>query len=91
MSSVIQSADNPELVGVLNPNEQVDITSVFVGNCAAVLGSSEPFSGPDASYASDEGVIPWPGGVAGSLGSSQMFIAETEVFAACRAAAQVWQ
>jgi hypothetical protein len=87
---VLQSGDNSQLVGVLNPGEQVDITSVFVGGSVAVLGSAEPFSGADASYASDEGMIPWPGGVAGSLGSSQMYIAEIEVFPACRVANQDW-
>jgi hypothetical protein len=87
---VLQSDSDAELVGVLNPEEQVDITSVFVGGSVAILGSSEPFSGVDASYASDEGVIPWPGGVGGSLGSPQMYIAEIEIAGACHVASQDW-
>jgi hypothetical protein len=64
------------LVGVLAPQTQIDITSVFVGGITAIVGSAEPFSNPDAGrYNGDEGVIPWPGGVAGSGGAGQMWVA----------------
>jgi len=84
---VLQGDAEPELVGVLDPGGQVDISSVFVGGVVAVLGSSEPFS---TTYASDEGVIPWPGGVAGSMGSAQMYVAEIEIVSSCHVASQPW-
>jgi hypothetical protein len=37
-----------ELSGVLNPGDDIDITSVYVGGITAVLGSSHPFVDPDA-------------------------------------------
>jgi hypothetical protein len=83
---------NPnELVGVLDVGAQVDITSVYAGGITALLGSSAPFSSPDAGkYLSDEGSIPWPAGVAGSEGSSTMWLAEIEVRPSCEIASQVW-
>jgi hypothetical protein len=56
-------ADPNELTGVLGPGEHIDIASAYVGGITAMLGSSAPFSGP-GKYENDEGVIPWPGGVA---------------------------
>jgi len=80
-----------EVAGVMDPGSMVDITSVYDGGITALLGSAEPFSNPDANrYLSDEGTIPWPAGVAGSGGATQMQIAEIEVFPACRIAIQVW-
>jgi len=87
---ILQGDAEPQLVGVLDPGGQVDISSVFVGGEVAVLGSSQPFSGPDASYASDEGVIPWPKGVAGSLGSSQMNVAQIDLEFVCSVVGQSW-
>jgi hypothetical protein len=73
-----------ELAGVLNPGDEVDITSVYVGGVVAVLGSAHPFSSPDASkYAGDEGTIPWPAGVAGSGGATQMFVAQITIVNSC--------
>jgi hypothetical protein len=76
---------NPdELSGVINPGQSVDITSVYVGGTVAVLGSSHPFTDPDAGkYVADGGQIPWPAGVAGSGGSTQMYVAEIEVKDSC--------
>jgi hypothetical protein len=69
-----------QLVGVLAPGTQVDVTSVYVGGIVAILGSSEPFSNPSAgTFAGDEGEIPWPVGVEGSGGKTTMFVAEIEV------------
>jgi hypothetical protein len=83
-----------QLAGVLQPGQQVDITSVYVGDITALLGSAEPFSAVDASYASDEGEIPWPKGVAGSGGSSIMYVAELNVPVTppsmCQTITQVW-
>jgi len=90
----VLTGDQYQLAGVLDPGDQVDITSVFEGAITALLGSSEPFSYPDASYASDEGTIPWPGGVSGSNGSAQMWVAQMWVAyqtqMRCGAVAQVW-
>jgi hypothetical protein len=79
------------LTGVLAPQAELDITSVFEGGVTAILGSSEPFSDPDAGrYVGDEGTIPWPGGVAGSGGASQMFVAQIDVKGACMPVVQYW-
>jgi hypothetical protein len=80
-----------EAAGVMAPGGYVDITSVFDGNTVAVLGSSLPFSSTDGGkYASDEGTVPWPNGVAGSEGASTMYVAEIEVKSACQVAGKVW-
>ncbi len=80
-----------ELSGVLNPGDQVDITSVYVGGITAVLGSSHPFVVPDATkYVADGATIPWPAGVAGSDGASEMYVAEIEIVDACQTPAVVW-
>ncbi|HEY1960576.1 MAG TPA: hypothetical protein VGH28_33425 [Polyangiaceae bacterium] len=88
------SSDSMDLAGVLDPGAQVDITSVYVSGAVALLGSADPFSGVDASFASDEGMIAWPNGVAGSDGASTMHIAEIEVPSSpqstCTAAFQAW-
>jgi hypothetical protein len=69
-----------QLSGVLQPEHYVDITSVYVGGIVALAGSAEPFSNLDAGmYASDEGAVQWPPGVAGSQGSPTMYVAEIEV------------
>ena len=47
----------------------------------AVLGSGQ--------YENDEGVIPWPGGVA-SGGASQMFVAQIDVVGACEKLNGIW-
>jgi hypothetical protein len=86
----VSPGDTSQLAGVLNPGDQVNITSVYAGGIVAILGSSQPFSEPDANYASDEGTVPWPGGVGGSNGSAQMWIAEIEVQSTCTIATQVW-
>jgi hypothetical protein len=80
-----------ELSGVLNPGDDIDITSVYVGGITAVLGSSHPFVDPDAGkYVADGATIPWPAGVAGSDGASQMYVAEVEIVAACQSPSVVW-
>jgi hypothetical protein len=80
-----------ELSGVLNPGDEVDITSVYVGGITAVLGSSRPFVDPDAGkYVADGAMIPWPAGVAGSDGASQMYVAEIEIVDSCRTPSVVW-
>ncbi len=85
----VTTGDTYELTGVLDPGGQVDITSVFAGGTVAILGSADPFSSVDASaYAYDEGMIPWPAGVAGSGGATEMHIAEIEIVTACRKAFQ---
>ena len=84
----VATGETSELVGVLNPASQVDITSVYAGGMVAVLGSAAPFS-DGSRYVSDEATIPWPKGVAGSGGAAQMFVAEIEIFVSCRKA-DVW-
>jgi hypothetical protein len=80
-----------ELSGVMNPGGRVDITSAFVGGIVAVLGSSHPFVDPDAGkYVADGTTVPWPAGVAGSGGATQMYVAEIEIEDACRDPAVYW-
>jgi hypothetical protein len=87
----VATGEANELVGVLSPGAQVDITPVYQGRIVAVLGSANPFSYPDAGkYLSDEGVVPWPAGVSGSGGAAQMQVAEIEIVDSCRKAAPVW-
>ena len=88
------TGDPGQLVGTLEPGEQVDITSVYDasgGGIVAIVGSADPFSSPDAGkYAGDEGTIPWPAGVAGSGGATEMRVAELEVVSSCKKADVVW-
>ena len=87
----VQFGNAGELSGVLDPGEQVDITSVYVGGITAVLGSSQPFIAPDAGkYTADGATIAWPAGVAGSEGSSEMYVAEIEIETACNLPTVVW-
>jgi len=87
----VLTGDPSQLVGVLNAGAQVDITSVYNGGIVAVLGSADPFSSPAAAkYESDEGTIPWPAGVAGSGGATQMQVAEIEMRTSCGVANVVW-
>ncbi len=80
-----------ELSGVLNPGDKVDITSAYLGGIVAVLGSSQPFADPDAGkYVADGATIPWPTGVAGSGGATQMYVAEIEVRDSCGSPTVVW-
>ena len=75
----VSTGDSYQLAGVLDPGAQVDITSVYTGGAVALLGSAEPFSSPDAGkYVSDEGTIPWPAGVSGSVGAATMYIARSK-------------
>ena len=78
----VPTGEPDQLVGVLAPGARVDITSVFVGEITALLGSSEPFS-PPGKNVSDEGTIPWPAGVAGSGGAQFMSLAEINMYTAC--------
>jgi hypothetical protein len=84
------TGDVNQLAGVLDPGAQVDITAVYDSALVAILGSSASFSPPDASYAGDEGTIPWPAGVSGGNGSSQMWIAEIEEVAGCTVPDHAW-
>jgi hypothetical protein len=73
----VLTGDSNQLAGVLEPGQQVDITSVYAGGFVAVLGSSEPFS-DGSRYVSDEGKIPWPAGVGGQQ-ATDMYVAEIEI------------
>ncbi len=86
----VPTGDTQELTGVLDPGRQVDISSVYAGGITALLGSADPFSAPDAGTVTDEGVIPWPSGVSGGNGATQMQLAEIEVRTSCMAPVQVW-
>jgi hypothetical protein len=76
--------------GVLAPGAYVDITSFYNTGVVAIVGSAETFSASDAAYASDEGSIPWPLGVAGSGGATTMNVAEIEVFPGCQTVERYW-
>jgi hypothetical protein len=76
--------------GVLAPGAFVDITAFYNTGDVAIVGSAEPFSAQDAAYASDEGIIPWPVGVAGSGGATNMYVAEIEVRTSCSSVQQNW-
>jgi hypothetical protein len=80
-----------ELVGVLVPGANVDITSAFHGYTVAVVGAALPFSVADGGFAvQDEGTIPWPAGVANSTGATTMHVAEIERLPACTAVVANW-
>jgi hypothetical protein len=73
------------------PGASVDITSVYVGGIVAVLGSSHPFVDPDAGkYVADGAQIPWPAGVTGSGGATQMYVAEIEIRDSCGTPSVAW-
>jgi hypothetical protein len=73
-----------EVSGVMDPGGSVDITSAYAGGLVAVLGSSHPFVDPDAGkYVADGTTVPWPAGVAGSGGATQMYVAEIEIEDSC--------
>ena len=76
--------------GVLAPGAYVDITAFYNTGDVAIVGSAEPFSYPDAAYAADEGIIPWPLGVVGSGGATTMYVAEIEVRASCSPVQKNW-
>lgn len=74
-----------QLTGVLDAGDQIDITSVYNSGVVAILGSADPFFSSDAStYAGDEGTIPWPGGLRGNAGATQMQVAEIQVLTSCQ-------
>jgi hypothetical protein len=77
--------------GVLAPGAYVDITSFYNTGLVAILGSADPFSAADAAYASDEGTMDWPVGVAGSGGATTMYVAEIEVVASCQPVFKAWE
>jgi hypothetical protein len=71
-----------EEVGVLTPGAVVPLT--HLGSLIALVGSAKPFSVYDGGFAAaDETTAPWPLGVAGSEGSSTMYIAEITAQAVC--------
>ncbi len=76
--------------GVLAPGAYADITKFYNAGDVAIVGSAAPFWSADASYAGDEGTIPWPMGVAGSGGATTMYIAEIEVFTSCSMTFKNW-
>jgi hypothetical protein len=87
----VQFGNQGELSGVLDPGAKVDITSAFAGGIIAVLGSAHPFVDPDAGkYVADGATLPWPAGVAGSGGATQMYVAEIEITDSCRSPNVVW-
>jgi hypothetical protein len=73
----VLTGESYQLAGVLAPGKQVDITSVYTGGYAAMLGSAEPFS--SGTSWGDEGTIPWPAGVPGTGGASIMHVAQVYV------------
>ena len=79
-----------QVAGVLKPGAKVNITAVYQQGIVGAVGSAEPFSSLDATYASDEGTIPWPSGVAGSGGATTMYVAEIVVQPSCGIQRQIW-
>jgi len=86
----VDFGDTGELAGVLSPGGQVDITAAYLGGIIAVLGSAAPFSNDPNKYVADEGTIPWPAGVAGSGGATQMNVAQIELVTSCNKPNPVW-
>jgi hypothetical protein len=79
-----------QVAGVLKPGGTVNFTSLYREGIVGAVGSAEPFSSLDAHYASDEGTIPWPSGVAGSGGATTMHVAEIAVQSSCGIERQIW-
>jgi hypothetical protein len=86
----VMTGESTRESGFLQPGEEVDISQVFNAGTVALVGSVQPFADLDARYLSDVGSVPWPGGVPGSGGASQMQIAEIEIHPVCATPARVW-
>jgi hypothetical protein len=91
----VASGGGGELVGVLDPGSQLNVSAEFDGfmlsqNLLALLGSAAPFSTPGLRTITDEGSIPWPVGVPGSGGATVMQLAEIEVESDCTQPFQAW-
>lgn len=86
----VSGGGSNQLNGVLAPGGVLDITPIYVGGITALLGSAEPFSAADAGAPGDEGIIPWPVGVTGSGGATQMYVAEIEVYPSCQSVFHAW-
>jgi hypothetical protein len=74
----VPTGESGEEVGVLAPGQSVDLVlQACTGSCSiGLVGASKPFSARDGGFAAaDERTIPWPQGVAGSGGSSTMYVA----------------
>ena len=74
----VPTGESGEEVGVLAPGQSVDLVlQACTGVCSlGLVGASKPFSVRDGGYAAaDEKTTPWPQGVAGSEGSSTMYVA----------------
>jgi hypothetical protein len=84
----VATGDPNQMAGGLEPGTGQYLDSFFGAGMIVLLGSSEPFSPPD--NASDEGVIPWPANLAGSNGSSQMWLAEVEFTTECQMVTKLW-
>lgn len=77
--------------GVLAPGAYADITAFYNTGLVAIVGSAYPFTAADAAFASDEGTTGWPQGVAGSGGSTTMYVAEIEVPGSCQPVFRAWR
>ncbi len=78
----VPTSGQGEEVGVLASGAVVNLT--HAGGTIALIGASKPFSIYDAGFAAaDEWTVSWPLGVAGSDGSSTMYVAEIEAEAEC--------
>jgi hypothetical protein len=92
----VSDGESGQLVGVLAPAKQVDITSVFTatmaneGGAIAVLGSAAPFSMPLRTLV-DEGTVPWPSCVGGSGGAATMYVVQLTDTANCQQAEKIGQ
>jgi len=87
----VATGEPNQIVGVLDPGGKADITSVYAGGIIALVGSAVPFASPDAGkYVGDQATIPWPAGVPGSGGATQMWTAEIEPRDSCGLAYRVW-
>jgi hypothetical protein len=92
----IATGDVGQIVGTLAPGAEADISAAFnasvgsYGGALAIVGGSLPFSRYDAHYVSDEGTVPWPAGLDGGGGASQMWVAQIDMEPSCRLAAPVW-
>jgi hypothetical protein len=83
----VPTGESGEEVGVLAPGQSVDLVlQACTGSCLiGLVGSSKPLSVRDGGFAAaDEKTIAWPQGVAGSDGSSTMYVAAvSSVTVAC--------
>jgi hypothetical protein len=87
----VPTGQSGELSGVLAPGASVNVTSAYHDGTVGDVGASKPFSVYGGGYApQDEGTIPWPLGVSGSGGATNMYVAGINMDSSCSPVGPIW-